>query len=265
MEQSKFCLQKFYQMDFSFQFIFLGSVMQKKWYHLVSLGFLFLFVGCASYEKTQSAPASAELAMSERGLTTELEEGAGSSSSKPASATRLLIKKASIELVVDDVEQVSQSIIQLANRLGGYVDSSNTREEKRAWLEIRIPSEQLEKTLEELSILGEEQNRTLNATDVTDQVIDLEAKLTNDRALRDRLRKLLDQAKDVKDILSIETELNRIQTELDSLEGQLKRLRSEIQLSSVTITLERGTIYGPFGYMYLGVVWFLEKLFVLRS
>ncbi|MEK7486893.1 MAG: DUF4349 domain-containing protein, partial [Planctomycetota bacterium] len=178
---------------------------------------------------------------------------------------RMLIKRASIDLIVEDIEQSSQTITQWAQELGGYVNSSNTSEEKTAWMQVRIPANQLESTMNKLASLGEEQYRNTSATDVTEQVIDLEAKLTNDRALRDRLRKLLEQAKDVKDILAIEAELNRLQIELDSLEGQLKRIQSEVQLSILDVKLTRSRIYGPLGYLYKGVAWFFEKLFVIQG
>ena len=69
-----------------------------------------------------------------------------------------------------------------------------------------------------LSGLGDETDRRVTAEDVTEIVIDLVARLKNKIALRDRLRKLLDRAQDVKEVLVVEEQLTRIQSEIDSME-----------------------------------------------
>lgn len=118
--------------------------------------------------------------------------------------------------------------------------------------------------MDAVAALGSEQGRTVEAVDVTEQYADLEARLRNDRALRDRLQQLLERAKDVEDVLAIEKELTRIQSEIETMQAQLDRLRSQVELSALTITLERRRILGPLGYASYGLWWAVSKLFVIR-
>ena len=115
--------------------------------------------------------------------------------------------------------------------------------------------------------MGEPVSRSAQVVDVTNQAIDLDAKITNLRGLRDRMRALLDRASKIDEILKIERELNRIQTQLDSLEGQRKRLTRDVAMSSLGLRLdpaESEMILGPLGYVGAGAWWLLEKLFVIR-
>ena len=86
-----------------------------------------------------------------------------------------------------------------------------------------------------LGQLGTIKSRTLSTEDVTDQLLDLETRLRNLLLLRERYQSLLNQAKDVKDILEIEKELNRIQTEIEQLEGKLKVLKQRVAMASLQI------------------------------
>ena len=79
------------------------------------------------------------------------------------------------------------------------------------------------------------------------------------------------KARDVKDILLIEAELNRIQSEIDSMEARMRVLKDQIQMSTIRVALHQqvppkpATIYGPLGYLYKGAEWFVIKLFVIRE
>jgi hypothetical protein len=118
---------------------------------------------------------------------------------------------------------------------------------------------------------GTVQRRHVKGEDVTEQYVDVETRLKNNLALRDRFRDLLAKAKDVKEILLIEAELNRIQSEIDSMEARMRVLKDQIQMSTIRVSLEQqvppkpATIYGPLGYLYKGAEWFVVKLFVIRE
>ena len=49
-----------------------------------------------------------------------------------------------------------------------------------------------------------------------------------------------------------------------TMEGRLKKLRSQVQYASVNLFLERETVLGPLGYLGKGILWVLEKLFVIQ-
>ena len=178
---------------------------------------------------------------------------------------RAIIRTASIRVSVRDPDVAASQVILLVEGRGGYVEHSRTTRERGASLQVRVPSDQLSATLDEIAALGNEQKRETTARDVTEQLADLEAALANNRALRDRLRQLLERAENVEEVLKVEAQLTRLQTEIDRQEGRVKRLRSDADLSSVSVSLERRRILGPLGYVVKGIGWVIKKLFVIQS
>lgn len=180
-------------------------------------------------------------------------------------SARSLIRTASLTIEVDEVDVAAKAAEQLATEVGGYVESRQTSEETRGYLVLRVPALALDGALDRLAALGDVDHREVGATDVTGQLADLEARLTNDKALRDRLRALLERATDVKDVLAVEEQLTRLQTAIDTAEGTLKRMREQVALSQVTVRLERREILGPLGYLGYGLYWIGKKLFILSD
>jgi len=185
----------------------------------------------------------------------------------PQRGDRLLVKTASMTLSVPALPAATESVLRIVRESEGYVQDTMVEKDSFARLHLRVPAERLVPVLDDLARLGTEKNRHISSEDVTEQVADMEAELTNKRMLRDRLRALLDRAKDVKDVLAVETELNRLQTEIDFIEGRLKRMRGDIQYSVINLELRpapREQILGPLGYLYVGAKWVITKLFVIQ-
>jgi len=179
--------------------------------------------------------------------------------------SRLIVKTASIDVVVEDPSGAATKIEALVTALGGYLGSSSRRE---GWarLSVRVPSADLDAFLEDVSTLGDELNRVVSGTDVTDAYSDMQAEIANLTSLRDRLRVLLDRAVEVDEVLHVERELTRVQTKLDSLEGRRQRMDTDLRLSVVSISLsepEPKRILGPLGLLYEGTKWLVIKLFVI--
>nr|HQP92279.1 DUF4349 domain-containing protein [Candidatus Omnitrophota bacterium] len=81
----------------------------------------------------------------------------------------------------------------------------------------------------------------MSAEDVTEQYVDLEARLKNLKLVRDRLTKIMNErARDVKDILSIESELSRVGGDIESMEGRIKYLDRQVALSSISVYFHEG-------------------------
>lgn len=192
---------------------------------------------------------------------------------KPQASTsgRMLVWTAEMSL---EVEALDRSVAELESRmtgLGGYVEERGDFGTQRRRLVFRVPSAAFETALGALEQAGTVRSRTVKGVDVTEQYVDVETRLNNNRALRDRLRELLAKAREVKEILLIETELSRLQAEIDSMEARLRLLSDQIQLATLTVDLYQKqpvkppTIYGPLGYLYKGAEWFVTKLFVIRE
>lgn len=107
----------------------------------------------------------------------------------------------------------------------------------RGWITVRVPSDQYEAFVEKVSEVGLVKFQTEASSDVTQEYVDLSARLENLRAQEVRLREFFDAAKDVKDMLDIETELGRVRGDIESLDAQVKYLERQAAMATITVEL----------------------------
>ena len=100
---------------------------------------------------------------------------------------------------------------------------------------MRIPRDRFQDVIAKIEKLGDVTHRDIKAQDVTDEFVDLQARLKNAYNIRDRLSDLLTRAA-VKDALEIEKELGRVTEDIERMEGRLKLLRDQIAFSTITVT-----------------------------
>lgn len=208
--------------------------------------------------------------------------GAGEAAAAPAAAGlntpmqgknsgRLLVWTASFTLEVADLNKGQAQLSERLLALGGYIEEKTDNGSWSQSVVYRVPKERFETALGTVEQSGKVLSRHVKGEDVTEHYVDVETRLNNNIALRDRLKALLGKAVDVKDIISIETELNRIQSEIDSMDARMRVLKDQIQMSTIRVDLrqqaepKRATIYGPLGYLYKGTAWFVTKLFIIRE
>ena len=192
----------------------------------------------------------------------------GSAPGGDAVRERMLAWKASLSVEVADVTNAALRAVALAEQNGGYLESRSDHSYGGTSLKLRLPAPAFTNAIGALEALGHVESRSVESEDVTEQYVDVEARLKNKIVLRDRLRKLLDQATEVKDILAIETELNRVQGDVDSMEARIKALRGRVDFAVLDLHLSRKPptkILGPLGYLFKGLFWTVEKLFVIRE
>lgn len=178
---------------------------------------------------------------------------------------RLLIWNAWLSLEVDSIGDAVSRIADIVKESGGYVESRSDSAEERASMTLRVPVDLLKPTMNSLESIGTVTGRRLSSEDVTEQYVDIDARLKTMVALRDRLRALLEKAQDVKDVLAIEKELSRVQADIDSMQARLKALKGKVDLASVSVSIKRRRILGPLGYVLKAVSWTVEKLFVIQE
>jgi hypothetical protein len=150
-------------------------------------------------------------------------------SDAPRSAA-MLIYTATLAMAVYQVEPGLDAVEKVARDMGGYLSARQDTS-----ITIRIPRDRFEETLARIQKLGDVTHRDIKAQDVTDEYVDLQARLKNAYAIRDKLTDLLARAA-VKDALDIEKELGRVTEDIERMEGKLKLLRDQIAFSTVTVT-----------------------------
>ena len=151
-----------------------------------------------------------------------------------------LVRTAELTVRVDDVRAAADRAAQVAAAAAGSVASeerSGTGEDASAVVRLRVPPEQFDGTVAQLADLGDELDRRVGTTDVTDQVVDLESRLATQRASVARVRALLDEAEELADVVQIEGELTRRTADLESLQARLAAVRGQVEQSTITLSL----------------------------
>ncbi len=152
---------------------------------------------------------------------------------QPAAAQRMIVYHAWLRLAVHLVEETLAKIDALAERLGGYVESSTL--EQRV---LRIPVASYQAAVDELKGLGEVREFRESTWDVTERYQNLEARIDNLRALRARYQVLLSLAQTMEERLAIERELRRIELELRVLEEERRFLADQAAFATITVNVE---------------------------
>lgn len=154
-----------------------------------------------------------------------------------------IIQSASVTLRVDDIAASATEIANYVESINGRIDSRNeyrnpdSSEITSADLMVKVPSDQLDAALERLKTFGNLEGFSKSASDVTLQVIDLDARIASLESSITNLQKLLDDAASVADLLAAETALSDRQAELDSLKSQRTYLADQIDLSAIWVNL----------------------------
>lgn len=147
---------------------------------------------------------------------------------------RVVIYTAQFRIVVQEIEAAIDAMERLAAAQGGYVQSISGNQ-----IVIRVPVAKYQATVTEVEALGNVSRRDLQATDVTEEYVDLQARLKNAMAVRSRLEALLAKAEDVEAALAVEKELNRVGEEIERLQAKLEVLKSRVAYSTITADFER--------------------------
>jgi hypothetical protein len=155
---------------------------------------------------------------------------------------RMIVRTGDMSLVVEDISQTVEDITQMSLAFGGYVVSSYIRgeeEDMKGWMSFRVPDDKFETALEELRDMAVKvESEQTYSQDVTEEYIDLQARLTNAEATEQQYLALLDKAEEIEDILDIYDYLSRIRSEIEQLKGRIQYLEQTTSTSLIEVSLE---------------------------
>ncbi len=172
--------------------------------------------------------------------------GPAKNEAKLPSTARKVIRNAELSIEVQSPATAESKVSGLVEKMGGYVASSTREvlagEGEQKWttvsLSLRVPAERLDEALRELKLLGAgAETEKIGSEDVTDEYIDVGARVTNQRHLEQQLVTILAQANKVDEALKVHQELTAVRTEIDRLEGRKRFLESESALAKVSLSL----------------------------
>lgn len=155
--------------------------------------------------------------------------------------SRLVIKTADLLLEVESVRDAEAAIRAQVARLGGYVvkvETNGLDESLTSRVTFRVPAERFDDALAGAQGLAKKViARTITGDDVTEEFVDLESRLRNLEATRDRLLTFLDKATKVEDALSVNTSLSDVQGQIEQVRGRIQYLKQSAALSTVSVSL----------------------------
>jgi uncharacterized protein DUF4349 len=150
-----------------------------------------------------------------------------------------VVKTASLEVQVakGDFDQAFQTAMQVAARYGGYVQSSSTSgtRVRSGSLTIRVPSSAFDRAMADLSGLGTVQSRSISGQDVTNEYVDLNARLRTWEAQEAVLLRLMKRATSVEATLRVQSNLQDVQFRIEQIKGQLRVLSNQTELATIDV------------------------------
>ncbi|HEY9409591.1 MAG TPA: DUF4349 domain-containing protein [Jiangellaceae bacterium] len=159
-------------------------------------------------------------------ITQAVQDGAG----------RDIVYTIELSVTTDDVDDAARQATSIATTAGGFVADERTSGDHDATLTLKIPTAAHADALAALEKIGEVDHRTRTTQDVTDQVVDTASRIDSQRASIARIRALLDQASDLTQIISIETELASREADLDALLSTQEQLTALTSMATITVS-----------------------------
>lgn len=162
-----------------------------------------------------------------------------------------LIKKAALSIVVESIDKSFQSISAIVKKQQGYILSSQDSQPKdpstrpTGAMQVRVPQEKLDATLDALAKLGTVQNRLITVEDFSNQIVDYTVRLRNLRKSEEMVLKIMERSGSVGDVLYAAQNLREIRELIERIEAQLKSLRTQVAYSTITISLEEAVAATP--------------------
>ena len=197
---------------------------------ILFLGLLVASAGCSEYKKPRESHD------------TEVLSYPAPPSEAPGEqlvAERKLIKEGELLFECASLEETRARIMQAIKKTGAYISDENLssddgRSEQK--LEIRVPSDNFDILVDEISKgVDQFENKTIRVLDVTEEYVDTQSRLEVKRALETRYKEILSQAKSVKDILEIETQIGDLREVIESTEKKLKYYNDRIAMSLLKV------------------------------
>jgi hypothetical protein len=151
-----------------------------------------------------------------------------------------IIKNASVNLEVKDYNSFYASLREKVRNLGGYIaqeEQNQSTYKIENTMSIKVPVDQFDNAVVELTANAEKINeKKITSLDVTSEVVDTKARMEAKKKTRQRYMDLLGQAKNMEEILNVQSEINGIQEEIESAEGRVEYLTHSAVFSTINLT-----------------------------
>ncbi len=171
---------------------------------------------------------------------------AANSQTQPTTIERKIIRNADLQIEANAPEEAQQKITAIAESKGGFViestqSSSDVKVTTRdvVTMTVRVPAEKFNEALGEIRQSG---NRviveTVKGQDVTEEFVDIEARLKAKKALEEQFIEIMKRSNSVADALNVQRELANVRGEIEQIEGRKRFLENQTSLSTIKIRIQ---------------------------
>jgi hypothetical protein len=223
------------------------------------LAILLIALGCsAQYEAAKEARsdfaevgmAEAEVADATASMEPSAAEGEAEALPEEGKVQRKIIYTANVDLVVEEFDGVPEKIEELAAQFDGRVARSSVSgspgSPRSGQWTVRVPVARFDAFLAAAQKIGEVRSVSKDSKDVTEEYVDVEARIRNRKRTEERLVRLLEDATGkLDDVLKVERELNRVREEIERVEGRLRVLEDLTSMTTVDIRVTEIKGYEP--------------------
>lgn len=162
-----------------------------------------------------------------------------------SSSDRKIIRNADISLEASSPENVQKVITTIAETRGGFVVDSQQRSTTKdnsvkdtVSMTVRVPAAKFTEAVDEIKRSAEGViSENIKGEDVTDQFVDIEARLRAKKATEQQFMEIMKQAKTVEDALNVQQQLGQIRTEIEQIEGKKRLLENQSSLSTIKVDI----------------------------
>jgi hypothetical protein len=150
-------------------------------------------------------------------------------------SVRLSIPRGHFDETIDEARSI-------AGGLGGFVVSSSASQGSaqrlvRGTLVVRVPARSYAEAMKALAALGRVEARNESGQDVSQEYVDLRARIRQLEAVESQLLELLDRANTVGAALAVQQQLSQVQLELEQTRGRLQYLDDQIAFATISLAL----------------------------
>jgi hypothetical protein len=158
----------------------------------------------------------------------------------PEASGPLIVRTAELSMTTQQFEKTRDEVTRILNLHQGYIAqlsmTSPSDQGHSLTATLRVPAAQLNSLLSELRKLGRVQTESQSGQEVTQQYIDLAARLKNARNTEQRLTELLRQRTGkLSDVLAVEEQIDHTRGEIETMDAELKNLSTRIAFATVQL------------------------------
>ena len=182
-------------------------------------------------------------------------------SEEEATQRTQLIKKAQLTLSVDSVEETIKQVREIVQEQNGDVLSlSNQRngessetdtyralgyQQSATLFTLRVPQDRFDSAVDAIAEIGEVTNRAITTEDVSSQLVDLQARISNSQQSEAALKEIMSRSGDIADVLEVSRELSKVRQEIEQMKAAQKNLQTQVRFSTISVSLSSAIAQTP--------------------